>query len=259
MFGWVLSLTGVFLELLILCRASSSGTLRRYPLFYSYLALVFLADVYRDVVFFLYGDVALHLPVYRNLYFATEFLSLLVGYGVILEVTRKSFEPYAGAERFSRYLVVAIFLAIFGYVGIKTVASAGWAPATSLRELERDLRAVQALVIAGVVAIALYYGIEIGRNIGGIMLGYGLYTASTVCTLALRSYGGPLALGITFSIQRYSYLFCLIIWAVALWFYQPNPVPDTALRLEADYESLVGRTRSVLGSMRSLLERSARP
>jgi hypothetical protein len=251
--NWVLPLIGVFLEVLILYRALSKRLAGRYPFFYAYVACVLLVDVSSDAVY------ALHGATYRDLYFATEFLSLIVGYGVILEVTRKSFEPYAGAERFCRYLVVAIFFAIFSYVGVMGLGATGWSPASSLRELERDLRAVQALVIAGVVSVALYYGLHLGRNLGGIILGYGLYTASTVVALALRSYSGSFWSTATMLVQRYTYLVCLVIWVVALWSYRPNPAPDVGLSLEVDYEALAARTRGMLGTMRSLLERSARP
>lgn len=253
MFDWVLLLAGVLLEVLILYRAARERLAPRYPLFYSYIGCVLLVDLGRDLAYFS------HLGSYRNLYFATEFLTLLVGYGVVLEVTRKSFEAYAGAERFSRYLVVATFVAIFSYVGLKALTAADWSPVGSLRELERDLRAVQAAVMVGVLAIIVYYGIQIGRNLGGVILGYGFYTASAVSALALRSYGGTRAFAATLLLQRYSYLVCLLMWVVALWSYHPSPAPDTALRFEADYEGLVGRTRGMLGTMRSLLVRSARP
>jgi len=252
MFGWVLPLMGVFIEALILYRCVHTGAVRKYPVFLTYVGCVLAVDIYRDLVYLLHG------PSYRELYFATEYLTLLVGYGVILEVTRKALESYAGAERFSRYLVIGIFAAIFAYVGFEAATANGWSPAGSLRELERDLRAVQALVIASVLAVVLYYRIHIGRNLGGIMLGYGLYTGSTVVTLALRSYAGSFAVPATIAIQRYSYLLSLAIWVLALWSCEPNPVPDASMRLEVDYEALVGRTRGMLGTMRSLLERSAR-
>ena len=254
MSGWLLFLAGVgvFVESLILYRAFVTGSVRKYAFFCVYIACVLLVDVSRDVVYLLDGR------GYLQFYFVTEFLSLLVGYGVVLEVTRKSLEAYPGAERLSRHLIISIFLAIFGYVSCKALVSAGWSPANSLMELERDLRGVQALVILSVVALLFYYRIEIGRNLRGIILGYGMYIASLVIGLALRSYGGGRLDLATRTAQPYTYLLCLLIWLVALWSYAPNPVRDASMRLEVDYETLVGRTRGMLGTMRQLLERSAR-
>lgn len=253
MLSWLLSATGVLLECLILYRALRTRSATEYPFFYAYLGCVLVVDVLSDAVF------KFDRPAYENLYWTTQLLTLVVGYGVILEVTRRSFESYAGVERMSRALVVGVFLAVFGYVGLKALTANNWSPAHSMWELERDLRAVQALVLAGALVLIVYYGIQIGRNLRGIILGYGLYTTFSIMSNALRSYQGTRFHQTWLLVQPYTYLACLLIWTVALWSYQPGPASEAALQLEADYESLVGRTRGMLGTMRALLERSARP
>jgi hypothetical protein len=252
MFSSLLALIGVVLELLILYRAFRSRSLREYPFFYAYVGCVLIVDVLSDLVF------TFDRPAYQNLYWTTQLLTLVVGYGVILEVTRKGFEIYPGVERVSRSVVLGVFLAVFSYVGFKALTANNWSPASSMWELERDLRAVQALVLAGVLVLIVYYTIQIGRNLSGIILGYGLYTTFSIISNALRSYQGSRFHQTWLLIQPYTYFACLLIWTVALWSYQPNPVHERGLQLEVDYESLVGRTRGMLGAMRSLLERSAR-
>jgi hypothetical protein len=259
----MLSLTmlvaGITLEFVILFRAFRGETILKYPLFYAYLACVLSVDVSRDVAYFV-----LHSPWYRQLYWGTEFLTLLVGYGVILEITRLAFERYEGAERFARAVIFCVFVLIFAYVGLKSLTANDWSPASSVGELERDLRGVQALVIAGVVVVALYYGIRMGRNLIGIVAGYGLFTATAVMTLAVRSYAGPKFDAAWKAILPYSYLACLLVWAIALWSYHPNPgsgpfpPSQTPHQGGDDYRALAARTRGLLGSMRASLERSAR-
>lgn len=253
MFGWLLTFAGLLLESLILLRALRGRSFSEYPFFFSYVACVLMVDIVRDIVF------RLDRPVYENLYWTTQLVTLIVGYGVVLEVTRMAFESYPGVEQVSRALVLAVFLAVFSYGGVKAITAEDWSPAHSMWELERDLRAVQALVLAGALILIVYYGIRIGRNLGGVVLGYGLYTTFSIVSNALRSYQGTRFHHTWLLIQPYTYLVCLLIWAVALWSYEPNPEPEGGLQLESDYESLVGRTRGMLGTMRALLERSARP
>lgn len=252
MFGWLLTFAGVLLESLILFRALRRRSFSEYPFFFSYVACVLIIDIVSDIVF------RLDRPAYQNLYWTTQLVTLIVGYGVILEVTRKAFESYPGVERVSRALVLGVFLAVFSYGGLKAITAENWSPSHSMWELERDLRAVQALVLAGALILIVYYSIRIGRNLGGIVLGYGLYTTFSIVSNALRSYQGTRFHHIWLLIQPYTYLVCLLIWTVALWSHQPNPEPEGGLQLESDYESLVGRTRGMLVTMRALLERSAR-
>jgi hypothetical protein len=252
MSAWVLPAACVLLEVLILSRGVFSRLFARYRLFYSYLFCILVVDICRDLLF------VIDLPAYKSFYWPTQFLSVLVGYGVILEVTRRAFESYPGAERFSRVLILGIFLVVFAYVGSDALTQSQWSLGNSVWELERDLRAVQALILIGALALIVCYRIQIGRNLRGIMVGYGLYTGSSIMSNALRSYAGHPFHPVWRAVQPYTYLVCLLVWVSALWSYTPNPVPDPALRLEADYDALVGRTRGMLGSMRSLLERSAR-
>lgn len=252
MSAWVLPAACVLLEVLILCRGVLSTLSARYRLFYAYLFCILMVDICRDLLY------VIDRPAYANFYWATQFLSVLVGYGVILEVTRRAFESYPGAERFSRVLILGIFVVVFAYVGSEALTQSQWSLGSSVWELERDLRAVQALVLIGALALIAWYRIQIGRNLSGIMLGYGLYTGSSVMSNALRSYAGHPFHATWRAVQPYTYLVCLVVWAGALWSYRPNPLPHPALRLEGDYDALVGRTRGMLGSMRSLLERSAR-
>jgi hypothetical protein len=249
----LLSLTGVLLEVLVLYRAFRSGCLRAYPLFNAYLGCVLLVDISCDIAY------RVSPSTYPAVYWTTLFLTLIVGYGVILEVTRKAFDNYPGVERLSRAVVLGIFMVVFAYVGLESLGGSNWSPENSFWELERDLRAVQALVLAGALGLIAYYQIQIGRNLKGIILGYGLYTVGSIVSNELRSYGGTPFHVMWRAVQPYTYLVCLFIWTVALWLYQPNPEPEAGLELEADYESLAGRTKEMVVAMRSLLERSARP
>ena len=125
-------------------------------------------------------------------------------------------------------------------------------------EFERDLRCVQALFIFGLLAVIFYYAIPIGRNMKGMVMGYGLYIFSSLVSLAVRAYAGPSFTKIWSVAQPLSFDATLVIWLVALWSYCPNPVPDSNIPLEQDYEALATKTRSMIDIVRSYFGKAAR-
>jgi hypothetical protein len=250
----IIALAGMLLDLFILYRAFRAKFAVKYPLFYTYVACVFIVDAIRTPVYHLGSPL-----LFRNVFWATQFLTLVIGYGVILEVIRKALGPYAGAERFARLAVLAVFAAVFSFVAFESWASASWSPARTYGELERDLRAVQVLVLGGVLTVVSYYRVALGKNLKGIVLGYGFFIAVSVVSPALRSFIGAPFDGVWSVAQPYLYFVSQTIWLVALWNYAPNPEPEMPLRLEFDYESLALKTKGLLAAMRSSLGRTVRP
>lgn len=223
-----------------------------YPFFYSYVVATFLTSGLLFLVYrFLPSD-------YQYFYWTTDFVTLVVGCGVMLEIVKHALDPYAGAERFGRWAVVTVFAATFAYVCLRELIVPGWSPAVSTVELERDLRLVQALILFALLFVIFHYRIALGRNLKGMVVGYGIYVAASLMSLALRSYSGSILDAAWKIIQPFSYDAAVAIWAIALWSYSPNPIPNAAA-LANDYESLVSRTRGMLGAMRSILEKGVRP
>ena len=242
----------MFLEGGVLCRSLFTKMTSRYPLFYTYLAVFLAVDIARYIVF------ASHPSSWTVFYWSTQFVSVLVGYGVILEILKQGLDPYPGAERIGRYLVLGIFAAVFAFVAFRSATRWHWSPAASSAEFERDLRAVQVLVLMAILVVIFYFRIAIGRNLKGIIAGYGLFIGTNVMNLELRSY-----VGIRFErawefVIVYSYLASLIVWAVALWSYEPNPGIDSQPRSGSGYDNLASGTRGALDSIRSNLGKAAR-
>lgn len=249
----ILSAAGIVLEFAILWRALEAKLIRRFPLFYTYIFWVLLLDISS------YGVYGLGPNVYRNWYWGTQILTLLVGYGVILEIVHKSFIGSAGAERVAVSLVASVFGLVFAYVILRSFTTPHWVPEVTYYELERDLRSVQAIVLAGVLAVVFFYGIAIGRNLKGVIFGYGFYLASSIVSSELRTFAGMSFHATWRLIQPYTFLISLSIWLVAMWSLQKIPTEQSAPQLESDYEAFALRTRNVLGIMRSYLQRSVRP
>jgi hypothetical protein len=123
---------------------------------------------------------------------------------------------------------------------------------------ERDYRTVQALTIAGVLAVIYYYRIDVGKNLRGIIAGFGLYVGSTILSHALRAFAGS-SFGQEWSIiQPYTYFVSLLIWAMTLWSYAPVPVPDVSPEPTRSYEAFARGTKEELGAIRAQVGRAER-
>lgn len=243
----------MFLESLLLFRGFRGRLITKYPFFYAYIASVLFSDA---VLYFIYTTNG---ASYAKWKWGLTFVDLIFGYGIILEIFKHVLSAYPGAERFARVTGLAIFGAIFSFV----LAYPLWAPgamrAATTIELQRDFWTVQAIFLFGIFGVVSYYGIPLGRNLKGMTFGYGLCLGVTLMALALRAYVGLAFTAVWVFIQPFSYDVSLAIWVIAMWAYHPNPDPDSTIRLEADYELFVSRTKGTLGAMRSHLAKAGRP
>jgi hypothetical protein len=242
---------GLLIRLVGLFRGLQAKILARYPFFYVYLLSTFVADL---ITFILWR---VSQASYQGSYWILQFLTLLIGCGIVLEIFRHVLSPYRGAEKFATAVGLCTFGAIFCFaIGYRLIVSS---PDQALFELERNVRTVQALFLSGILMVVSYYRIPIGKNLKGMISGYGLYIVTSLFTLAIRAYAGPQFNSSWNVIQPLSFDLSLAIWLIAIWSYRPNPAPDPAIPLEADYEALAARTRRALVAMRSHLTRTARP
>jgi hypothetical protein len=243
---------GITLQGLLLVRGLSIGVGRSFPAFYSYIAYVMVNDVLRFITFRLYPG---HFPA---VYWVTQFLGLLFGSFVIFEIFRVGLRPFPGAAKMARYLLLLVFGAVFA----KAVANGSggfltWLARTSV-EIERDLRMVQALAILTLVILFLYYAIPFGRNLGGIVLGYGLVVLTVILQFTLWYYGVVLR-PIWSYVQPVTYFFALALWIWALWSHAPAAATEAQPRLEEDYKVLWMATRNQLERALARLGSVARP
>ncbi len=151
-----------------------------------------------------------------------------------------------------------------GAVGVFSVLYPIFAPSGVVAHqlyvrLLRDFLVVQAILLLGLLQLISYYGISMGRNLKGMIFGYGQCVGTTLVTLALQARIG-LRFESTWSlVQQMSYLAALGIWLVALWSYCANPVPEATIGVEADYEVLVSKTRNMVGAASTELVKVNRP
>ncbi len=245
-------IVGTLLELLILLRGWYSGILKKFAFFYTYLAAV---SVYSVLAYVILKNKPAAFP---GFYWFGQFITLLIGCALILEIFSHVLSAYPGVERFAKFGSLTVFGLIlcvgFIYPGSLSLGKF----AQSEIELERNLRTAQIVLLMVVVGIVFYYAIPIGRNIRGIICGYGLYLGTSLLSLALRSYLGTGFDAMWRVVQPLSFDFSLLIWLISLWIHRPNPLPAREGQSEADYETLVSLTKAQIEAMRSQLGRSTR-
>jgi hypothetical protein len=238
-------LAGLLLETTILVRSIQCKSFGKYSLFYAYIASV------------LAGDTVFYFWQWLNVrfYWQLEFLTMALGCGVIVEISRHVFVQHTSLDRFARWIAVIAFGTIFLVFSIHAFLLPNWKPATNAADLERDLRIAQAIGLLTIVFLTGYYAIEIGKNMKGLILGFGVYVGASIVALTLQLFIGRSFTPVWVIVQPFSYLAALLIWAVALWSYAPVPArPPTPT--DADYQRLVGRTRQALGSIQEHLDRT---
>lgn len=226
----------ITLGVLLLLRAFEERLLRRYPLFYSYVAWALLVDFVR---FYLYR---VRPGSYQEFYWGSELVSILAAYGVILEIYKRALENHPGPARRAQNLLLFVLFVTATKVVVNTLGSPSGSWVLAIAELGRNLRNVQGALLIVMLGLFGYYRIPAGRNLRGLICGYAFFIATSISSLAFRArLQNELSL-LMQKLQPVLYLIALVIWCVALWSYQPEPQPDP----ELDYPRLVRQTRGLL-------------
>lgn len=241
---------GVAVETLLLVRGASAGLFRSYPSFYCYMGFVLTQSCVRFVVFHYFPD------SYAYFYWCTEILSVLIGCAVVFEVYRVGLESYPGTARMARLLLLLLFAAAILFGIFKSLNAPGWWAETTVMELERALRLVQALALVVLISLFLMYSIPFGRNLRGILFGFGFFVGCSLFWLSFVYKGSPGFQSVWFVLYPGLYCLCLCIWLAHLWSYAPQPVPARTPLLEQNYQEMALLTRRRLDQVRSYVGRA---
>lgn len=251
MFALILYFTSNAIGFVILWRAVRNSAVRKYPYFYAYIAST-LTSLIMPIVYLVDRS------SYNRWYWPIQFVTLVFGCGIIIEIFRHVLASYPGAERFAKAVTLAAFGALFVLAILYLMIHIEPARAAFGITLERNVRALQAIFLFAILAIIFGYRIPVGRNILGMIVGYGAYIAMSLISRAIEAYASEWLRAVWLYVQPFSFIASLVIWMVALWSYHPNPAPDPSIRIETDYEELVSRTRKALHATRSYMGRGVR-
>jgi len=240
--------SSIALEIALLVRGLRSQLAHRLPIFYGYITFVALLDITR----FLFQR---NSQVYPGIYWGTEFLALAIGSLVIFEIYKVSLAAYPGAARMARNALSFVFLTAVAKGLADVATSGGWQPASTALQMERALRTVQAAAILALVALFLVYSIPFGRNLRGILLGYGLFIGQRVIVLTFMP---PQGHHFWFYAYSWVYVVTLLVWLAHLWSYERCPQPRIAVPLEQEYQTIAAATQRRMQAMRVYVRKAVR-
>src|SRR5258708_11941763 len=137
-------------EAFILVRSINAKVYGKYLAFFIYLTAVLLIDLLR------FSVLSFHPSIYAPFYWYTEFLHATMGYAVILDIYKPALNNSPGLARIARTFLWAILGAVILRVILHAVGKPVWSTTTMSTELERDLRTVQALLLAVLMSVFLF-------------------------------------------------------------------------------------------------------
>jgi hypothetical protein len=244
---WWASIT---LEVLLLARAIRGKLVFRYPVFYFYISFI----IFEDLISFL---VYRWKPAfYSYTYWTTEFLCVLIGCGIVFEIYRVGLASFPGTARMARNILVVLFIVAAAKGLVAAANDPRWWLEAGTLELERTLRVMQAVCLAALVALFLFYSIPFGKNLRGILLGYGFFIGMRVIALTFFIGGSDASRqfwGYTYSA---SYLIALGVWCVHVWSYEASPVARNTIQIERHYQRVAAATQRRLHDARTYVAKA---
>jgi len=232
------------LELVLLVRGVRGNWALRYRIFYGYIFFVLSQSLLRSMLY------RSNPHLYPYIYWLTEFLALLIGCAVTFEIYRVGLSAYPGTARMARSLLAIVFVLAATKALVDASNDPRWWPIATSTDLALALRTVQACSIGALVVLFLIYRVPFGRNLRGIVLGYGLFLVLSVIQFAFISVQGARFIAFWSSVQSFAYLLVLGIWAAHLWSYEEVPEPKATVRLELEYQRVAAATRQRLREAR---------
>src|ERR1051326_472543 len=165
----VIWITGMLLEGLLLVRSWRTGSIVKFPLFFFYIGLIFIQSA------LLYAVADFYPAWYPGIYWAMELVDVFAGCGVVVEIYRVGLADFPGVRKVARNALLFVFCLTVGRVLL--TAQQGWPHWSTMMtvQLERDMRFVEIAAVVTLMLSLLFYSVPLGRNLGGILFGYGLF------------------------------------------------------------------------------------
>jgi len=208
--------SGCLIEAAILARSIQCKSFGKYSLFYAYIISLF------GLSFFIRAASIARAPVVIRLYLPVVLITCVLGCGVMVEIIRHVFAEHASLERFARRAAVMVFGMIFLELAILAALRLHWSAADYAAHVTMDLQLAQGAGLTAILFLMGLYGIEVGRNMRGIILGFGICLGASLILVPLRQLLGMRFYPTWRITQMSAFLAALCIWAVALWTYEPE-------------------------------------
>lgn len=240
-------LIGVFFLLgtLLLVRGFQGRFLSKFPLFYSYVAYALASGLITTPLYFW------NWKYYPQAAWLRFLVSVIAEFAVLVEISDHIFGSYPAIRKLGRLLAVSLSLALFfGYIFPAFLTHLPMDQA--LLEFSRKTCFIKAAIIVVLLAAARFYKIPLGRNISGIITGLVLYLGINIANLkAAGHFGQTIYATVMQVLVAVSSSLCLLVWTVAMWWYEPAPA--AVRRLSPSRERLAEPLGDQLGRFNATL------
>lgn len=218
--GCCFAVTGVIFESVLIWRAHKGCFISRFPLFYSYIIYILCCTL---------GVYAVYLirpSEYASAYWFHFLICILVEFAVLLEISDHIFQPYPAVRNLGRALTILISGVLGLTYILPTVLQSRGTP-RALLDFALRTSLTKAVILAVLLYAARHFNLKLGRNVGGLMLGFSIYLGVNVANFAGVEHFGELYAGVLWVMSPIAYTLCLLAWTVALWKLAPMPRTDS--------------------------------
>ena len=151
---------------------------------------------------------------------------------VILEVFRHTFPKSSPLHRMvSRQVTLGTFALISVLTAMLWAVETYGKSHSVYLAMDRSFGFVQAVLVLGILTLARYYHLPVGRNIWGIAVAFGMYsslsTAASAYVDLMHSFFPYWSL-----LSPLSFVALLGMWVWAVWVYAPNPIATPDRRID---------------------------
>jgi len=207
---------GYSLEAALLWRLLTWHAWRHFPLFSCYFLILLLRQGLNAYLETRYGFSS---PVYARGFWLSSNLTDVWKLLVAWEVFRKAFRPGTDARRFAGVLLAATLVGFSVFYLLGGAHDTNFFVAVGL-----NFSLVVAIWVFGVLALAQYYNISLGRNLWGIAMGLGLFSSTAVVNFSALGLNEE-AFPVFSYVRPASFVISLLIWVCCLWSHRPPPAP----------------------------------
>jgi hypothetical protein len=220
-----LVLAGLVLQVPLAAMVVAKRLWRSLPVFSAYSLTNFLSTL----VLYTLGKFNVSPYLYFYLFWILEGMGVLLGFGIVYEVFRELFEPYAALRRLARvtFYWVLVGLVLLGCVVVYAQSSALTNPlSVAVGTTEEAARIVEVGLLVFLFAFSRAFGLHWRQNVFGIALGLGIFASVELAGVALHARAGPAAYQV-FNVARVmSFDASLLIWLGYIML--PERVTNTA-------------------------------
>jgi hypothetical protein len=248
--GMAISYSGFLLWGLLILRGARSRLFRLFPLWYSYVVYVFSGSLAMYLVYWLAPG------VYPSAYWIYYLVTILAEFVVLVEVSDQIFRVFPAIRNLGRALTIAVSTAL-GLVYVFPAILGSVHSRAALLDFASRAAVTKAIILASLFYAARHYNLELGKSVVGLMLGFSIYLAMNITTLAVgKAFEPAISASILWVMGPLASVLCVLVWTISLW--KPAPIFSPQIVSpagERDSEALVLELNRFNGELSKFLHK----